>query len=229
MHHRRHRIHRRRLIITILFSVILSFFLCDTAIAVLVDAFCCAAVVPHKNEQKTLTTRKKMTSASTTEIRSTIGDNDCSIDHSSTSPTTNPPKIPQPIKAGFLGFGTIASSIATALATPSHSPLLSKYAGLSLHSISVTKRSESKSSKLKHSFPDIVTVYDSAREVVHNSNLVFLCVLPEQVDAVLSALRKANVWRKEDHTLVSLVVGIQHLTSIVYFVPLSLFLSITMI
>lgn len=71
----------------------------------------------------------------------------------------------------------------------------------------MTKRSESKSSKLKQSFPDIVTIYDSASDVVHNSNVVFLCVLPQQVEEVLDELNKSNVWRKEEHTLVSLVVG----------------------
>ena len=52
----------------------------------------------------------------------------------------------------------------------------------------------------------MVTVYDSAEEVVKNSDVVFLCVLPQHVDAVLGELSDKNVWN-EDHTLVSLVVG----------------------
>ena len=110
------------------------------------------------------------------------------------------------IKAGFIGCGTIASAIATSLATPDHKTHLSK-AGYSLQSISVTRRSESKSSKLKENFEDVVTVYESAEEVVLNSNLIFLCVLPQQVDGVLEELTMKGVW-KSDHTLVSLVVRV---------------------
>ena len=110
------------------------------------------------------------------------------------------------IRAGFIGCGTIASAIATSLATPDHKTHLSK-AGYSLQSISVTRRSESKSSKLKENFEDVVTVYESAEEVVLHSNLIFLCVLPQQVDAVLEELTMKGVW-KSDHTLVSLVVRV---------------------
>lgn len=53
----------------------------------------------------------------------------------------------------------------------------------------------------------MVTIYDSASDVVQNSDVVFLCVLPEQVDEVVDELKKANVWRQADHILVSLVVG----------------------
>jgi pyrroline-5-carboxylate reductase len=53
----------------------------------------------------------------------------------------------------------------------------------------------------------MVTIYDSASDVVQNSDVVFLCALPEQVDEVLDELKKANVWRQADHILVSLVVG----------------------
>ena len=110
------------------------------------------------------------------------------------------------IKAGFIGCGTIASAIATSLATPDHKIHLYK-AGYILQSISVTRRSESKSSKLKENFEDVVTVYESAEEVVLNSNLIFLCVLPQQVDGVLEELTMKGVW-KSDHTLISLVVRV---------------------
>ncbi|KAL7540453.1 hypothetical protein ACHAXR_010116 [Thalassiosira sp. AJA248-18] len=111
---------------------------------------------------------------------------------------------PQTIRAGFIGCGTIASAIATGLATPDHGTYLAQH-GFSVSSISVTRRSESKSKKLKDDFPDVVTVYDSAEEVVKNSDVVFLCVLPQQVDSVLEDLTKKGVWRPDDHTLVSLV------------------------
>ena len=81
------------------------------------------------------------------------------------------------IKAGFIGCGTIASAIATSLATPDHKTHLSK-AGYTLQSISVTRRSESKSSKLKENFEDVLTVYESAEEVVSNSNLIFCTLSP---------------------------------------------------
>jgi hypothetical protein len=197
--HHRHRIHRRRPIITFFF--ILFIFTIGTAIPV-VDAF----GDRHINLQHSATVggvnyNPKLFISShhqsmTKMMTSTIDDNNC-IDSSTLTQ----------IKAGFIGCGTIASSIATALATPSHSTILAQHAGLSLHSISVTKRSESKSSKLKQSFPDMVTIYDSASDVVQNSDVVFLCVLPEQVDEVLDELKKANVWRQADHILVSLVVG----------------------
>lgn len=108
------------------------------------------------------------------------------------------------IRAGFIGCGTIASAIATSLARPEHEEYLSG-AGLSLSTISVTKRSASKSSKLKENFPNVVTIFESAEEVVRNSDLVFLCVLPQQVDEMLSELKEKGAWNSDRHTLVSLV------------------------
>jgi len=198
--HHRHRIHRRRPIITFFF--ILFIFTIGTAIPV-VDTFGDrhinlqhSATVGGINYNPKLFISSHHQSMTKKMMTSTIDDNNC-IDSSTLTQ----------IKAGFIGCGTIASSIATALATPSHSTILAQHAGLSLHSISVTKRSESKSSKLKQSFPDMVTIYDSASDVVQNSDVVFLCVLPEQVDEVVDELKKANVWRQADHILVSLVVG----------------------
>lgn len=112
----------------------------------------------------------------------------------------------QAIRAGFIGCGTIATAIATGLASPDHANYLSQY-GFSIESIAVTRRSESKSTKLKEDFPSTVTVYESAEDVVTNSEIVFLCVLPQQVDTVLDDLKKKGAWRA-DHTLVSLVVSV---------------------
>lgn len=169
----------------------------------------------HQHHQHQAMTKKVRASTIVTEIRMSNlnidSSSDCIGNDMGTSPNNNLSSTTlQPIKAGFIGLGTIASSIATALASSSHAPYLSQYASLSLHSIAVTKRSESKSSKLRQTFPDVVTIYDSAVDVVRNSNVVFLCVLPQQVDEVLGELRKSNVWRKEDHTLVSLVVSSPH-------------------
>jgi pyrroline-5-carboxylate reductase len=111
----------------------------------------------------------------------------------------------RPIRAGLVGCGTIAASIAIGLAETDHVPHLARF-GLRLSSISVTRRSETKSRMLEERFPKFVTVYESAWEVVAECELVFLCVLPDQVDGVLADLAEKGVWRREDHTLVSLVV-----------------------
>ena len=122
-----------------------------------------------------------------------------------------------PIRAGFIGCGTIASAIATSFAEPNHKPHLAQ-AGYILQSICVTRRSESKSTKLKENFgTDVVTIYESADEVVANSDLIFLCVLPQQVDSVLEDLKKKGVWRKDDHTLISLVVSILCISYVFFF------------
>lgn len=107
------------------------------------------------------------------------------------------------IRVGFIGCGTIAFAIATSLAKPEHEEYLTE-AGLSLSTISVTKRSASKSSKLKEDYP-MVSVYESAEDVVINSDLVFLCVLPQHVDEMLSELKEKGAWDNGKHTLVSLV------------------------
>lgn len=140
--------------------------------------------------------------------------NNSRLSHQQTMPTAKNQKMDdgddasapdlQPIRAGFIGCGTIASAIATGLATPDHGTYLAQH-GLSLSSISVTRRSEGKSTKLKEDFGAVVTVYESAEDVVKNSDVVFLCVLPQHVDTVLEDLTKKCVWRPEEHTLVSLV------------------------
>jgi len=111
----------------------------------------------------------------------------------------------EPISIGFIGCGTIASAIATGLASQKTCPI-------PISSISVTKRSESKSKKLLSSFPDLVTVYDNddaAQSVVDSSDIVFLCVLPEQVDTVLNKV----CFDTKRHTLVSLLstTTVEHL------------------
>lgn len=117
----------------------------------------------------------------------------------------------RPISAGFIGCGTIAYSIASGLANPNHSShLADKF--LSVKSIHVTRRSESRSSKLKESYPDKVTVCETPEEVVKNSEIVFLCVLPQHVDDVLADLKEKGVWKEGVHTLVSLVVRTTQLT-----------------
>jgi pyrroline-5-carboxylate reductase len=102
------------------------------------------------------------------------------------------------LRVGFIGCGTIASAIINGMATQST---------ISIKSIVVTNRSESKSSVLAKTFPDLVdVVYDdgdnnSLQEIVDRSDIVFLTVLPEQA---LGVLRQVQL-DPGRHSLVSLV------------------------
>ena len=98
------------------------------------------------------------------------------------------------LKVGFLGCGTIASAIATGLATQTQ---------IQLESIAVTKRSEAKSQKLVETFPSLVTRHDNNQDILNQSDIVFCCVLPQQTSEILQRLD----FDKDRHTLVSLVVS----------------------
>ena len=114
-----------------------------------------------------------------------------SLSSSSTTAWTDPEA---PLRIGFLGCGTIASAIATGLATQST---------VSIASISVTRRSASKSAALEEKFPLLISIYDDPQQVVDDSDLVFCCLLPQQTSEVLQSLN----FDKERHLLVSLVVS----------------------
>jgi FlaA1/EpsC-like NDP-sugar epimerase len=97
-------------------------------------------------------------------------------------------------KVGFIGFGTIASAIATGLATQTD---------IEVASISVTRRSEKKSKALAESFPSLVSVIDDNQKILDQADLIFLCVLPQQTSQVLQDLN----FDESRHTLVSLAVS----------------------
>lgn len=100
--------------------------------------------------------------------------------------------VPVPkMNIGFIGCGTIASSIATGLLRQREHPISTIY---------VTRRSEKKSSKLVEAFPDKVIICDDNQEICDKCELIFLCVLPEQVSSVLNAIHFTN-----DKMLISLV------------------------
>jgi len=100
--------------------------------------------------------------------------------------------VPVPkMNIGFIGCGTIASSIATGLLRQREHPVSTIY---------VTRRSEKRSSKLVESFPDKVIICDDNQEICDKCELIFLCVLPEQVSSVLNAINFTK-----DKTLISLV------------------------
>lgn len=100
-----------------------------------------------------------------------------------------------PTKIGFIGCGTIAVAIATGIATQSKIPV---------ESIVVSKRSEQKSKRLAETFPDLVRIQEDNQKILDESDLIFLCVLPEIASEVLQNLS----FDKDRHTLVSLVVSV---------------------
>jgi len=97
------------------------------------------------------------------------------------------------VKVGFLGCGTIASAIARGIATQTDVPI---------ESIAVTKRSEKKSSQLQQDFPSLVSIHEDNQEIVDKSDLVFVCVLPQQTQEVLQSLS----FDESRHNLISVVV-----------------------
>ena len=98
---------------------------------------------------------------------------------------------------GFIGCGTIASAIAQGIATQSQ---------VSIDSIVVSKRSEQKSKLLVETLniqrPNLpVSIVDDNQQILDQTEIVFVCVLPEQTSQVLQDLSFDN----EKHTLISLV------------------------
>jgi hypothetical protein len=98
---------------------------------------------------------------------------------------------------GFVGCGKIASSI---IAGFLHLP------NDQLHRdtvITVTSRTKEVSTRLTELFPPKVHVVETAQEVVQRSDIIFLCVLPEQVPTILGQIELDP----QRHTLISLAVS----------------------
>jgi len=127
-----------------------------------------------------------ITSSSSEETATTTA-----MSSSSSNNNNNVNDIP-PQKIGFIGCGTIAAAIATGLATQTSIPI---------QSISVSRRSESKSSLLQQTYPNLITVYDNNQDILQNADILFICVLPEQTSDVLQSLQ----FNPTKHTIVSLV------------------------
>eukprot|EP00550_Attheya_septentrionalis_P007454 CAMPEP_0198295928 /NCGR_PEP_ID=MMETSP1449-20131203/30200_1 /TAXON_ID=420275 /ORGANISM="Attheya septentrionalis, Strain CCMP2084" /LENGTH=289 /DNA_ID=CAMNT_0043996367 /DNA_START=287 /DNA_END=1156 /DNA_ORIENTATION=+ len=102
---------------------------------------------------------------------------------------------PQSQRIGFVGFGTIASAIARGLLSDKNQFCSSQ------SKVAVSYRSASKSGPLMEQYPDQVSIHTDNQEIVDQSDVIFLCVLPDQVDSILSDLK----FDQERHTLVSLV------------------------
>ena len=99
------------------------------------------------------------------------------------------------LRLGFIGCGTIASAIINGFLTQKD---------FSISSVIISRRSESKSHALNQKYGDeIIQISDDNQHIVDNSEIIFLCVLPEQEEEVLS-----NLTMNEEKTLVSLVVSL---------------------
>ena len=96
------------------------------------------------------------------------------------------------LTVGFVGCGTIAAAIATGLATQTAVPIAS---------LSVSRRSEAKSSALAAAHPALVAVHDDNQAILDKADVVFVCVLPRDAAAVLRPLR----FDPDRHIVVSLV------------------------
>ena len=122
------------------------------------------------------------------------------------------------ISVGFIGCGTIASSIATGLvlAHNSNSAVTTK-----IKSMIVSRRSESKSNQLKQLVLDsnnnnnenkacnenenkiLFDITDNNQKIVNEADIIFLTVLPAQAEDVLKNLK----FDTKRHILISLVVS----------------------
>lgn len=104
------------------------------------------------------------------------------------------------LRIGFVGCGTIAASIVSGLAQIS----FGADDAVSVSHFHISQRSEAKSSALLARFgPSKISVAPdgSNQSILDSSTLIFLCVLPKHVDAVLAEL----TFDPSRHTLVSLV------------------------
>lgn len=101
-------------------------------------------------------------------------------------------KSTQPVTLGFVGVGIIAEAVITALLTGPQSADLR---------INLSPRSASRSAQLAERF-DNARVAESNQGVVDHSDIVFLGVLPEQVEDVCASLAFTK-----DQLVVSVVAG----------------------
>jgi hypothetical protein len=130
-----------------------------------------------------------------------------------TATTTTLPSM-ENLSVGFLGCGTIASSIARGLSkaafvdekqSSSSSSTSSGSGSIGIQTMVVSKRSESKSKAL---FDDLsplmdISVTTDNQAILDACDLIFLTVLPQQASEVLQGLE----FDPNRHVLVSLVVS----------------------
>ena len=81
---------------------------------------------------------------------------------------------------GFIGTGGIASAMVRGFCA---SPEFSGRINLTVH------KNRDKADALKKLFPDRISVHESNQAAADGSDVVFICVLPQQHEAVVRALR----------------------------------------
>ena len=116
----------------------------------------------------------------------------------------------QGLNIGFIGFGTIASSIATGIVKQTQVPI---------QSITVTRRSQAKSTALQKDFPALTTITDDTQVIIDKAtDFIFLCLLPETLQSVLQTVSFHN---NSTATVIS-VVASSHLPDIAHWTQLPL-------
>jgi len=93
---------------------------------------------------------------------------------------------------GFIGCGTIASAIVKGLLTQTE---------IQISAVYISRRSHFKSSALAQKYGDRIVICDDNQKIAEACDTLFLCVLPEMEEEILSHLTIRN-----DKILVSLVV-----------------------
>ena len=118
------------------------------------------------------------------------------------------------ISVGFIGCGTIASSIAKGLILAAKSndgnASANNVGNVGVNSIVVSRRSESKSKELIDAYGGKsfdISVSDDNQDILDRCDLIFLTVLPTQASSVLQSLK----FDPNRHILVSLVVSVSSL------------------
>jgi pyrroline-5-carboxylate reductase len=99
---------------------------------------------------------------------------------------------------GFVGTGKISSAVATGFCTLDSTIRPQK--------IYVSERSAEKSKALKESFPNIIEVLPCNKEIVRNSDAVFVGLLPEVAREVLPTLP----WDEKCKLIVSMMASMDH-------------------
>ncbi len=94
------------------------------------------------------------------------------------------------VSVGFVGVGTMSAAIAQGLATMPHPP----------RAIHLSPRNALKARRLEQAFPHLVRVATSNQQVLDDSDLVFIGLLPAAVEEVTTSLTFQST-----HTVCSLV------------------------
>lgn len=106
---------------------------------------------------------------------------------------------------GFIGTGGIASAMVRGFCT---SPEFTGKINLSVH------KHREKAEALKALFPERVSIYESNQAAAGGSDVVFICVLPQQHEAVVRALSF-----REDQRVMHITGGVKLADSLALYAP----------